>query len=273
MRGKAITLAKREPNPLCEDSSRIVLARNKLLAVSDGAGGGGLYADKWSKYLMDNLTADKEIEDAEGLDTWISHIWEPFYKKYELEAQKMSPWHINKFYDEGSFATLVAIWGRKKNMYNWIAYGDSVAFHYSKKNKKLYYSIDHLKDFANAPYLINCKDELKLDGFRKGSFDVDKGDYVFVASDALSHYIIMMYAVLNREKYQKELDGVIALGLRSASYINQALSTTKKDFFKEILKPLILASYNNKSFAKYIDTLLRNSLIAADDYSIVWYRI
>ena len=41
---------------LSEDA---VLARNGLIAVSDGAGGGGVFAECWSQYLVDHLPDKK----------------------------------------------------------------------------------------------------------------------------------------------------------------------------------------------------------------------
>ena len=53
---RAITIEK-EWNIPNEDA---VIAKDHLIAVSDGAGGGGVFADKWSKYLVDHLP-DKPI--------------------------------------------------------------------------------------------------------------------------------------------------------------------------------------------------------------------
>ena len=48
---RAITIAKENGIPN-EDA---VIAKDSLIAVSDGAGGGGVFADQWSKYLVDKL--------------------------------------------------------------------------------------------------------------------------------------------------------------------------------------------------------------------------
>ena len=41
-----------------------------FIAVSDGAGGGGIYADKWSAYLVDKLPTQPILTFAK-LDAWI----------------------------------------------------------------------------------------------------------------------------------------------------------------------------------------------------------
>lgn len=43
------TLSISKPGQDCVNEDYAV-ANTKLIAVSDGAGGGGIYADKWSKY-------------------------------------------------------------------------------------------------------------------------------------------------------------------------------------------------------------------------------
>lgn len=40
---------KFEKNTLNEDAA---IAKKNMIAVSDGAGGGGVFADRWSKYLL-----------------------------------------------------------------------------------------------------------------------------------------------------------------------------------------------------------------------------
>ena len=62
---------------------------------------------------------------------------------------------LNKFYNEGSCATVAAAWKTNDEECRWIAYGDSVVFHY------------------NPPRLVSCKDPLEEEGFRSGVFHID----------------------------------------------------------------------------------------------------
>lgn len=270
MKGRAITVAKRELNPLCEDASRI--ETGQLLAVSDGAGGGGLYADQWAKYLLEHLPI-RTFTTAEELDAWLSEIWEPFYLDCERQAEAQGSWHLNKFYDEGAFATLVALWREDKSRYQWVAYGDSVAFHYSRRKKKLSHSFTSLADFAQAPYLINCKDELRAEGFRSGVFEVERGDYVFVASDALAYHILMMYALTHPSIYREDLAGALAQPSRQADLLRQASLNHPRHFYPEVLRPLLRAATTQIHFARYLDKLLRQGWLGTDDYSLVWHKV
>ena len=52
MKAKGVSIAKFEEGVLNEDA---VFYSPSLIAVSDGAGGGGVFAEKWSQYLVDTL--------------------------------------------------------------------------------------------------------------------------------------------------------------------------------------------------------------------------
>ena len=56
---RAISLAKFEEGIINEDAA---IAKNEVIAVSDGAGGGGVFADLWSKYLVEHMP-DKPIRN------------------------------------------------------------------------------------------------------------------------------------------------------------------------------------------------------------------
>ena len=49
---RAISFAKFEEGIVNEDAA---IARKDVIAVSDGAGGGGVFAERWSKYLVEHL--------------------------------------------------------------------------------------------------------------------------------------------------------------------------------------------------------------------------
>ncbi len=240
-----------------------VIAIEPLIAVSDGAGGGGVFAERWSQYLVDNLP-DKPIKSYKAFDKWIDGIWEPFYNGCEEEAQKIGGMFLNKFYDEGSFATLVAVWQGGQ----WISYGDSVAFCYNFKTKELHHSFTRLADFNNPPYLLNCKDPLDEIGFRSGKFKVDQDCVVFAASDALAHYILMMYEADHREKYADELEDAINAQTKNSNFIKTASGMKKIDFEKDVIIKLQNCT-NEKNFMRHLQSLKNKGLLGHDDYSLV----
>ena len=80
---------------------------------------------------------------------------------------------------------------------------------YDRENGRLQHSFGRLVDFNNPPYLINCKDPLIEQGFKSGQFDIRTDSVVFVASDALAHYILMMYEVAHNEEFGSDLQEAI----------------------------------------------------------------
>ncbi|MBQ0062488.1 MAG: hypothetical protein KBS94_00510 [Prevotella sp.] len=245
-----------------EDS---VIAKGNLIAVSDGAGGGGVFAERWSEYLINNLPSTP-ITSFDRLDSWIETIWEPFYLECEDEAKKIGGMFLDKFYDEGSFATLACAWYVNGNV-NWMAYGDSVVFHYNRKIGLLEHSFGALVDFNSAPYLINSKDELNPKGFKCGTFSIGTDDVVFICSDALAHYILSSYCIANKGLYDNELKTAIESRTKNENFILSALNR-KIDNFGQVVNPLFNSISHDYNFRKHITKLLNQKVIANDDYSM-----
>ena len=258
---RAISIAKLNENLVNEDAA---IAKSSLIAVSDGAGGGGVFADLWSRYLVEHLP-NEPIGDYSAFDKWIDGIWEPFYNDCEKKAEQEGGMLLNKFYDEGSFATLVAVWKNGQ----WISYGDSVAFCYDKKTKKLQHSFGQLSDFNNPPFLVNCKDPTNEAGFNSGLFKMTEDSFIFTASDALSHYIIMMYEVAHQNLFFSEIQRAIDAQTKNSNFVKTAFGLKKIDFDKDVICKLLNSSKNSWNFKRHIESLRKKGLIAHDDYSIV----
>jgi hypothetical protein len=247
-----------------------VFARNGLIAVSDGAGGGGVFADQWSRYLVDNLP-NEPIFNFSEFDLWLDNIWEKFYNEHEELAKAHGGLFLNKFYDEGSFATLVAVWKVSESECRWISYGDSVAFCYDRAKGELQHSFSKLADFNNPPYLVNCKDPLDEKGFRCGTFKTSKTSVVFCASDALSHLILMLYETwlqtLGSHRYDKEIEEAINTQTRNSQYIKLALDINVDFDLK--MKYFLRLSKNKMTFQSGMTNHRdRLKLVADDDYSL-----
>ena len=257
---RAISIAKIGEGFVNEDAAK---ATEKWIAVSDGAGGGGVFAERWSQYLVDHLPGNP-IKNYKAFDKWIDGIWEPFYNECEGEAQKIGGLFLNKFYDEGAFATLVAVW--KNGL--WISYGDSVAFCYNKKTGELQHSFTRLADFNNPPYLINCKDPLNEVGFKSGKFKVDKNCIVLAASDTLAHYILMMYEVAHKDMSADELQEALDAQTKNSNFIKTAMASDGIDFEEDVIKKLQNCA-TWPILQSHIKGLKKKGLIGHDDYSLV----
>ena len=247
-----------------EDSFRV---SRQLIAVSDGAGGGGLFAEKWSKYLIDNLP-ENPILDYNSFCLWLDELWEVFFKKYEQVSQDLGNFALNKFYDEGSCATLACVWiDETSHKYSWISYGDSVIFKYNRLSKSLMYTIDNIANFNEPPFLINCIKPTKEDGFHFGQSSYDADDLIFVATDALSHYLIMMY-LISCNRLDEQILYAVNQHTKNSLVIKNALFLRNVDF-ESILYKLIRSSNNTANFKRHLYSLFNNKLISSDDYSFV----
>lgn len=242
-----------------------VRATEKVIAVSDGAGGGGVYADKWSAYLLEHLP-EEPLKDFETFDKWVDGIWEAFYNNQEEIAKQKGGMLLNKFYDEGSFATLVAVWKTAEHNYFWATYGDSVAFHYNRKTGMLEHSFGRLADFKNPPYLINYIAPLQAEGYKCGEFETDDSSIVFVASDTLAQYILTMYEASKRNQFEEELNEVLQSHTRYASLVQSAL-TIKAISFDKALRKLLKTAKRKHSFKDHLAACKRKGLLGHDDYS------
>ncbi len=245
-----------------------VIWRDSLIAVSDGAGGGGVFAEKWSQYLVENLPKEP-IDSFERLDAWVDSIWERFYEACEMLAKQQGGMLLDKFYDEGSFATLVAVWRTSPERCRWMSYGDSVAFHYNRSTGKLEHSYGRLEDFNNPPYLVNCKDPLSENGFHTGEFSTAPDSLVFVTSDALAHYIIMMYEVSHGDEFSAEIGSALNRKTKNSDYIKAAMAMKRNDF-NTVIERLFNCQGNAVNLRRHLYALAKRGLIAVDDYSIAF---
>lgn len=264
-----VSIAKPGQEQTNEDAS---LAEAGRVAVSDGAGGGGVYAEKWAAYLLEKLPAEP-ISTFEELSGWVDTIWEPFYNEYEQKAKARGGLVLNKFYAEGSFATLAAAWSMGGGKWRWMAYGDSVVFHYCRRAGALSHSFTRLADFNNAPYLISLNDPLVEGAFRSGEFATEEGDRVFCASDALSHYILMEYELSRHGEYRQELAEAAGAGTRNAALVAAASAEGGINFQGDVVDKLAGCIGNPTNFQRHTERLLRRRIIALDDYSCSMVRV
>lgn len=237
-------------------------------AVSDGAGGCGLYSNEWSEYLIDHLPKENPILSFEHFDKWIDNIWEEFYDAHESKAKQGDGILLNKFYNEASCATIAAAWITANNKCNWLAYGDTVVFHYNYKTNILEHSFTTLSAFSNPPMLVSCKEPLERDGFMQGVFNYDDASSIFIASDALAHYILMMYELSNKIDFNDDLNSIKDSFSSNANLI-QIAELQICNFASDVVEKLRIID-NQNDFEEMIKTLYMSGVIDIDDYTLVF---
>lgn len=245
-------------NLFCEDAC---MATPSCIALSDGAGGGGVLADRWARYLVEH-TSQNPIDSYAAFSAWMDEIWEPFYKEAEIVAKEQGGMFLNKFYEEGSFATYVAAWRVDSRHVRWMAYGDSAVFLYDFKTRNLQCSFPRLSDFSQAPYLINCPNEPQEEGFSTGVMELvnPRHSAVFACSDALAHYVLASYLLW---KGQLSTTDELSKNIN----LRHLIEMRHADFNKDVLRPLLQAMQSN-NFADHCRRLYREQFLALDDYSM-----
>ena len=261
---KSVSIAKPNDHMPNEDA---VFCSPQSIAVSDGAGGCGLYANEWSRYLIEHLPKDAPLSSFTELDEWVDGIWEAFYNEHEERAKEGDGILLNKFYNEGSCATIAAAWAAKPAQCQWMTYGDSVVFHYSRQTGLLEHSFTRLADFSNPPRLVSCKDPLEEEGFRSGIFHLDDTSVVFATSDALSHYVLMMYELSKSEEFESELME-LRMKQTSNSQLLQIAEKEKCNFAEDVLFPLLRSVDSEADFKELMELLHTKRLIDIDDYTL-----
>lgn len=245
-------------NQFCEDACK---ATPCFIALSDGAGGGGVLADRWARYLVEH-TSQSPIDSFAAFTAWMDEIWEQFYNDAEAIAKEQGGMFLNKFYEEGSFATYVAAWYVDSQHVRWMAYGDSAVFLYDFKTRTLQCSFPRLSDFAQAPHLINCPNEPQEEGFSTGVWQLVNPCHstVFACSDALAHYVLASYLLWKGKLSSSE-------ELSKNINLRHLIEMRNADFPKDVLRPL-LRSMQCNAFAGHCLKLYRQQLLALDDYSM-----
>ena len=93
---RGVSIAKFNDHVANEDA---FYSSDTCIAVSDGAGGCGLFANEWSEYLVKHLPKDNPIISFKELDEWVDGIWETFYNEHEERAKEGDGILLNKYYN------------------------------------------------------------------------------------------------------------------------------------------------------------------------------
>ena len=124
-----------------------------------------------------------------------------------------------------------------------------------------------MADFSNPPRLVSCKDPLEEEGFRSGIFHLDDTSEVFAASDALSHYVLMMYELSKSEEFESELME-LRMKQTSNSQLLQIAEKEKFCFADDVLCPLLRSVDSEADFKELMESLHTKRLIDIDDYTL-----
>ena len=143
-------------------------------------------------------------------------------------------------------------------------------FHYSFQTTILEHCFTKLADLGNPPRLVSCKDPLEEEGFRNGEIVLDDSSVVFAASDALSHYILMMYELAHCKEFGEELAEEYLKQSGNSQLLKMA-ETIKFDFWKDVLQSLLDATSSSSRFELYLKELNSKGILDMDDFTLVYF--
>ncbi len=245
---------------------------SKILALSDGAGGSGVEAHQWSQYLIQHLP-DQPILEFTALEKWQEEIWETYFERIKAELQTTNPDALAKLVKEGSSATLIAAWLQNYEV-KLMAYGDSVCMHFSAAQKLRDCNLK-LRDFLHSPFLLNCNEPPLAAGFWAQTRQLEPGDHLLLASDAIGQFILGYCACLDKdtpvaEGFQEILDSpfrssVLLTGMRKYLVDNPGAPSLLDMLWDAVETPAKFRSFTNEK--------LEAGLLGLDDYSLIMVKI
>ncbi|WP_420149477.1 hypothetical protein [Spirosoma sp.] len=233
-------------------------------AVADGAGGGGIYAAEWARYLVDNVPPEP-FTDIDALSHWLGQIWEPFYSQFSGPAQADAV-KAYKWAQEGSYATLATL-HRLGDTFHWATYGDAVVLAFNPHTARLQTSVPDLRLFSHPPHLLNWNADPVAAGFRAGQWTHEPGQTYALLSDTLALCVLMAWHTHtgSTDVLRELASQPTALGQRAANWLLRGCA----DFVADVWQPLSTGLTNQRFFQACTRNGHKKSLLGPDDYTMI----
>ncbi len=267
MRTYAQTIGKEAPAyPDNEDAYRVV-SQNGIWCVADGAGGTGLYAGQWARFLVEQVPSEP-FEDFSTLAHWLDCRWATFFSEFQPQAAT----HYlteRKFMDEGSGATLATL-HQGTDTLHWMLYGDAVILCFNVLSGRMRVARPGLTQFETAPYLLNWNSAPQPGGFSGGQWTHLPGNTYALLSDTLGQFVLMAHDALtsNTTDLNRLAQTPTALGQRAARH-RHFWNRNHQSFNQSVWRPLQNSLVSIDTFASYTQHLRTQNLLGADDYTAV----
>lgn len=181
-----------------EDRFRLASTADGLLAaVSDGAGGSGLFCGAWAGALVGRLPG-QPLVGIDELNRWLDGFCLDFHREFAGRARADQRKH-SKFVREGSFATLAACWLTRTGpavSCRWLGYGDSPVLVFDRTGDGLSLVAGHpdsLTDFDRDPHLLNWTTLPTPAALKAGEVTLPERATLVLASDGIGQFILLRY--------------------------------------------------------------------------------
>lgn len=246
------------------------------IAVSDGAGGAGIYCKAWANHLVKNQV-DKPFDSKINAEEWFLSISESFYKENIEAINKMDPFILEKFIKEGSYATLFfAWWDKQTNILHYTGVGDTTVIIF-RKEKEIYNPIlitpineqNSLEDF---PKLLNWNKGLNYD-LSPLQVPLIENDIMIICTDSITRWIIYQLIILVPTKMQVLLSESIIKNIDKNKLEDINFSNKYKDVSELLLKLEETLNQGFEFYKKVLDKQIKLNLLEKDDFTIFFKRI
>lgn len=238
-------------------------------ALSDGAGGVGVFCGEWAKHLVSHCPS-LPLATLDALDNWITVIYEPFYEQWKKVVEEERTFLKDKFYLQGSAATLVAFWldtQQSTDVFkiHLLSYGDS--FYYLRQGEQVQLPPQRssIEQYQQNPCLLNWKDEKSPEkGFSYRCYDLakDQAFRLILCSDAVGQCLL--------SHYQKQDDNIIALSQGVYAYNQQLSNCLNSPYSVEVLiENMQTAMHSAVTFQDFCHSLYQQNYLLRDDYSVI----
>ena len=252
----------KEPHEM-EDAIEIKFDNGiKSIAISDGAGGVGIYCKEWANYLVNH--SPNFLFSEEKINEWFMEISQNFFH-HQINNINIDNSVKDKFITTGSFATSLYLWidYNKKTLY-YTGVGDSTVFILRKSiddyETILIYPIDKNEFLDQNPLLLNWRIKNKID--KINSIQIQNGDIVIAATDAISRWILLNLRMLNPIIIEKLCPN---LKIDENTLINFKLDNYTFNNLDDLLNYL-----KNTEFQKLdnLKNMIISGVLEADDYTL-----
>ena len=175
----------------CEDAFSCNATRNSLkIVLADGATESS-FAKERANLLTNDLVKSRSfsLKHITGRLPLLRNQWFSEVTKIPL------PWYAEAKLEKGAFSTTLGLWiDFKKQIYSCVAIGDCCLFHIQKDDMIFSFPIFKSNEFSNSPFLLSTKkdDDKELENYLKTATKkkIEKGDYLFLMSDALAYWFL-----------------------------------------------------------------------------------
>jgi hypothetical protein len=268
-----------EKNSEYENEDALVVKESNdfhLLSLSDGAGGAGIFCKDWALFLAEQQPVAPFCSDLQASE-WFLKLSKLFYEKQIKKIDTSDDFVREKFYEDGSYATLLYCWvSKKENTLYYTGTGDTTLFIFSKNGKEfipqVIYPINTQNKLNDSPKLLNWNKELKY-SLLSNSASFKNGDIAIMCTDGLARRIIYQLYILDQQNTENLLGPSISASkdLDLLEFIRTGFDFKTVANFLRYWEKLIVKDRNQ--FKQELMKLIERNELEKDDYSIIFINL